>query len=183
MKDIKEKIKKLAEMLGEPIWRIEESLGLKDDNKYSSLSEKDLKIIFRDSSSYSEDEYFIQKELERRLEIEINSGLFSRVRDAYFLAVELELEKSKLKAFQVWDELSCREVDKASTYEEIKIACERSPKAGRARIWAHEKKEVILESLFNQATSIDDYIKIFKIAPLSSLTRRKVAQKLLSLVL
>ena len=80
----KEKIKKLAELLGEPVWRIKEALGIGCDKDYSSSSDNELKIDFRDSAPDSEEEYFIQKELERRLEIEISSGVFNRIRDAYF---------------------------------------------------------------------------------------------------
>lgn len=178
----KEKIKKLAELLGEPVWRIKEALGIGCDKDYSSSSDNELKIDFRDSAPDSEEEYFIQKELERRLEIEISSGVFNRIRDAYFLALELELEKTKLKALQAWDDLSLEEVNKASSYEEIKTACNRAPKAGRARILAHERKNAILEEQYNEAESLQDYIALFKKASFETNLKSQIAQKIFELL-
>lgn len=175
---MKEKIKKIAELLGEPIWRIKEALGIDDNKTYSSLSINELKIAFRDADPDSEEEYFIQKEFERRLGTEISSGIFNRIRDAYFLALELELEKSKLEAFQAWDELAIREVEKAVSYEDLKIACDRAPKSGRARILARQKKEAILMKALDQARTIGEYVDIFKKAPAGSKIRSLAAKNI-----
>lgn len=180
---MEEKIKKIAILLGEPVWRVNEALGTKSkDYDYSSQKEDELKIAFRDSAADSQEEYYIQKEFLSRLTVEIASEALDRVRYAYFLAVELEIEEGRLKAFQAWDELSLAEVEKALDYESLKVACDRSPKFGRARILAHEKKEIILEEDFKKAAKIEDYVKIFKKAPESSAIRQKSLQKLLDLL-
>lgn len=182
MEKMEEKIKKIAILLGEPVWRVKEALGIQSGQiDYSSWREDDLKIAFRDSSPDSQEEYYIQKEFSRRLSAEISSGALNKVRDAYFLATELELEEVKLIAFQVWDELSLAEVVKASDYTSLKTACDMAPKFGRARILAHKKKEEVLEESFKIATTIDDYVKIFKKAPSNSNLRSEVVKQMIEL--
>jgi len=156
--------------------------GISSEEGYSSFSEKYLKIAFRDSAPESKEEYYAQKELERRMNIEIDSGVFNKIRDAYFLAVELELEQVKLQALQAWDNLSLEEIVQASSYEEIKIACERAPKSGRARILAHERKNAILEKQYDQANNLEDYIAIFKKAPFGTNLKTQLAKKIFELL-
>lgn len=175
------KIKKIAALINEPLWFIQDALGLLNID-HSSLSLNDLKIIFRDSSAESEEEFCCLKEIARRIEEQILSAELNKVREAYFLANELDLEDLKLKALKNWDELSLKEVRGANNYEEIRIACERSPRAGFARLLAHQKKEKIIIRLYDEAKNLEDFIDLYKKTPKNSPHRKKIIQKLYKLL-